>query len=75
MPGLLNDQAKLYRRFPDNSEGVAQQEHELDGTVRECVAYLRQQPEAGRDCFFAELGDGTRLSAEEIERIAVNEGG
>lgn len=74
MTGLLNDRATLYRRLPDSAEGAAQQDHVMEGTVLECARYLSNQPEDGRDCFFAELTDGKRLSAVEIDRIAVEEG-
>lgn len=74
MTGLLNDRATLYRRMPDSTDGAPQQELTIEGTVLECAQYLREQPEHGRECFFAELADGKRLSAEEIDRIAVNEG-
>lgn len=74
MPGLLHDRAMLYRRLPDGADGTPQQESAMEGTILECAQYLRGEPESGRDCFFAELTDGTRLSAVEIERIAVEEG-
>ncbi|WP_203310308.1 hypothetical protein [Sphingomonas beigongshangi] len=74
MPGLLHDRATLYRRLPDGADGKPQQESTMEGTLLECARYLRNEPDDGRDCFFAELTDGKRLSAVEIERIAVEEG-
>ncbi|EZP49842.1 MULTISPECIES: hypothetical protein [Sphingomonas] len=73
MPGLLNDKATLYRRLPDGDDGTAQHRQELDGTVRDCARYLRDQPAEARDGFFAELSTGARLSAVEIERVANEE--
>lgn len=75
MTGLMYDRAMLFRRLPDNVEGAARMEQTMEGTVHACARYLRNQPEESRECFFAELTDGTRLSAEEIDRIAVAEGG
>jgi hypothetical protein len=73
MSGLLNNNATLYRRMADDYTGP-DLPPAVVGTVRDCAVFLREQGAGERECFFAELNTGNRLSALEIERIADSEG-
>jgi len=74
MAGLLNEAAKLHRIMPDDYDGPARPAV-YDGTLRGCILALREMPEGERSGHYAQLETGPRLSVEELERVAVNEGG
>ncbi|WP_219769566.1 hypothetical protein [Sphingomonas citricola] len=69
----MNEAAKLHRIMPGDYEGPARPPVH-DGTVRECAVMMREHYADQRTDFYVELENGARLSGDELERVAVNEG-
>ncbi len=75
MSNGMRDEVVVYHRLLDSLGGERQFEKAIAGTISECTAFLRAQSKRERNNYFAELKDGTLVSAAEIEQIATDQYG